>query len=234
MNKNEKLLEKREEYRKYIDEHVANVQMIERDYLFPILSAYFNYTTYTVDPSKQSELTYAIWNLHNNIIGSHDGSKYSDYEFEAYRKNFYPIDDEEKEENKEAFDEAWKHHYTVNNHHPEHWINELGNLEKMSVEAVLEMICDLSAMSLKFGGNPFDYFKNNFISIIPKNTSFSSDAIEIKLNKELEEKIKESGKKPIHGNSFILIVNIFNILNKDEGFRNLFKDEDKKEENKNV
>ena len=50
----------------------------------------------------------------DDLVKNHDTSKFGKEEFDAYRKNFYPISPEEKESNKDAFDKAWEHHYTNN------------------------------------------------------------------------------------------------------------------------
>ena len=89
-------------------------------------------------------------------ISKHDESKYSDDEFEGYRKNFYPAPGEDKNVAKREFDLAWRHHYTVNDHHPEYWKGK-----DMSKIAIAELICDWEAMSRNFGGNPLEYFEKN-------------------------------------------------------------------------
>ncbi len=88
-----------------------------------------------------------------------DIDKYSDEEFEPYRKYFYPINDIEKEESKEEFEEAWKHHYTVNDHHPEFWIKD-GIPSEMSISAIAEMICDWQGMAFTKGGSALQYYNS--------------------------------------------------------------------------
>lgn len=109
-------------------------------------------------------------------IKSHDMSKFSDEEFEPYRRNFYPTDEEKSVEDNEVletvnknFAEAWKHHYMFNDHHPEHWKHfledgqasekELEIASPMPLSAILHMICDWTAMSYAKGhNNPVSWF----------------------------------------------------------------------------
>lgn len=131
-------IRKREEYKNYIDEHIELVKKAFR--VFESIS--------WKDPHIVETLRYVRDN-----IEEHDQSKYSDEEFEYYRKEFYPINDDEKEENKEDFEKAWKHHYQNNFHHPEYWVDAIGNQTSMCLSAIIEMICDWQAMSFKFGGD---------------------------------------------------------------------------------
>lgn len=125
-------LDKDREYANYIEEHLNNVQKA------------FNELCNKEIPEIQEYLN----ELHQKIK-NHDNSKYSDEEFDAYRKNFYPINDEEKEENKANFDKAWEHHYRNNDHHWQYWTDDDKNLKPFNEQnerevrlAYLEMICD--------------------------------------------------------------------------------------------
>lgn len=106
------------------------------------------------------------------VIPTHDDSKYSEYEFEQYRRHFDPtekekmIDKDNEEVAKlveEEYEKAWQHHYMNNDHHPEYWRfveRKDGNVvpidtpsevgEEMGLVPLLHMICDWSGMSLKF------------------------------------------------------------------------------------
>ncbi len=89
-------------------------------------------------------------------VNTHDTSKWSEDEFEAYRQNFYPSERERTDE--DMFEKAWQHHYKNNDHHPEHYVfnyaflnGEIKQLAKeMPDEAIAEMFCDWTAMSLNF------------------------------------------------------------------------------------
>ena len=130
------VIKKREEYKNYIDEHIELVKKAFR--IFESID--------WKDGHMKETLRYV-----RDAIEVHDESKYSDAEFEYYRKNFFPINDKEKEDNKEDFDIAWNHHYRFNFHHPEYWIDSNGNPSPMCLSAIIEMICDWQAMSFKYG-----------------------------------------------------------------------------------
>lgn len=106
-------------------------------------------------------------------VEAHDNSKYSDEEFEPYRRHFdktvqEDLYDKEHPENEEfveqEYQKAWAHHYLINPHHPEFWNHTdikdgaLIPLEEprkngprdMDLRSILHMICDWMGMSLKF------------------------------------------------------------------------------------
>ena len=93
----------------------------------------------------------------------HDQSKFSKEEWEPYRKNFYPINDKEKEDNKADFEAAWKHHYTVNHHHWDYWYKVKKDVNAMPLEDIIEECCDWIAMSMVFPGTAYDFFKKRVI-----------------------------------------------------------------------
>lgn len=156
-----------EEYKKYIIEHKINVlnSFIEyfenKDWLDKL-----------PDEIDKEEWVDAINNLRPEIE-AHDDSKYSDEEFEPYRRHFDKTIQEElydKENPDEAeiveqeFDRAWQHHIYLNPHHPEFWLytdiqnGALVPLETprengprdMDLANIIHMICDWMGMSLKF------------------------------------------------------------------------------------
>ena len=131
--------EKDQEYYDYIKEHISNVQKA-----FAVLGK-----------SLCSKAHVPI-SVVSDLVAEHDQSKYSDEEFPGYRQWFYPKKNETK--SREIFDEAWKHHYTVNKHHPEHWVKKDGTARPMPDMYVVEMILDWSAMCFKFGGDPESWY----------------------------------------------------------------------------
>lgn len=88
-------------------------------------------------------------------IEVHDRSKFTEFEFDGYRRYFYPAD-EDKVSKKQIdidFDNAWKHHYLNNQHHPEYWVSNIDGvpfINRMSNYAFAEMLCDWIAMSINF------------------------------------------------------------------------------------
>lgn len=109
------------------------------------------------------------------IIEKHDESKYSEEEFEPYRKHFDPVDDEESL-NTEEYETAWIHHYTCNPHHWEYWCY----LDSDTGEFVLkddideddykfyeiERLCDWCAMSRQFGNRVSEWYEQNKHKIV--------------------------------------------------------------------
>lgn len=96
-------------------------------------------------------------------ISKHDLSKYGSEEFEPYRNTFFPKENEEK--NAEAFSKAWKHHYSINDHHWQYWI-ENGKPKEMDRLAIAEMLLDWEAMSMHFKNSPIEWYRANKNDII--------------------------------------------------------------------
>ena len=114
-----------EEYKKYIMDHKARVEQFA-DWLLEHCPEVLD----EVDPD-------IFWDL----IKAHDDSKYSEEEFEAYAQHFYGDKNNDLE-----FDEAWKHHWLNNEHHPEFWLGE-----DMPLIYILEMLCDWGSFSIDKG-----------------------------------------------------------------------------------
>lgn len=101
--------------------------------------------------------------LYDRVV-MHDLSKYSKEEFDAYRKNFFPVDDEEKALNKEDFDKAWEHHWKNNRHHWQARSFDVCENDKLSKEQVLdclENILDWMAMGYAFNDRPYQFYEKN-------------------------------------------------------------------------
>lgn len=127
---------KEKEYIKYIEEHIANVKIAHQKY-----------------GNKLCKILNIAPIILSYKINEHDKSKYSEEEFNGYRQWFYPCSFEHR--NEELFNKAWEHHYMYNQHHPEYW-----NIDMPPI-AIAEMILDWEAMSMKFGGNTYDYYIKN-------------------------------------------------------------------------
>lgn len=146
---------KNQEYLEYISEHIENVKSAYRSiFSNPALRLQIDgYTT---------EQLISIYDSLEEDIMKHDESKFSNEEFYAYRVKFFPTeyesdkiktDEEFVKTVDENFQEAWKHHYENNNHHPKFWKGE-----EMSLIAILHMICDWEAMSKKFGNTVIQWY----------------------------------------------------------------------------
>ena len=90
-------------------------------------------------------------------IEIHDLSKYSNEEFDAYRRHFYPINHNEYDNSESDFNKAWEHHYLINDHHWQHRQND-NEFTDETVLACLENICDWLAMGYKYNDRPIDYY----------------------------------------------------------------------------
>lgn len=146
---NIKIKKQEKKYMKYIKEHQENIKKaFEEIKENPII-----YQRYS------GEILDALWER----VLVHDKSKYSKEEFVPYRKNFYPINAEEKEENKPDFDKAWEHHWKNNSHHWQYRKNKTSfdKNNKEEVLDVLENILDWIAMGYKFNDRPYQYYENN-------------------------------------------------------------------------
>ena len=146
---NIKIKKQEKNYKKYIKEHQENVKKaFEEIKENPII-----YQRYS------GEILNALWER----VLIHDKSKYSEEEFIPYRKNFYPINAEEKEENKLDFDKAWEHHWKNNSHHWQYRKNKTSFNKDNQEEVldVLENILDWIAMGYKFNDRPYQYYENN-------------------------------------------------------------------------
>ena len=141
-------------YKEYIDEHRNNVQKA-----WDMVKNNNNCLKVICKFITSSSINRTIEFI-DELIEKHDLSKYKEEEFEPYRKNFFPVSEEEKESNKEAFEEAWKHHYHKNLHHWDWW-HETGNKENMPFTYIVEMVCDWIAMGFKFNNTAIEWYENN-------------------------------------------------------------------------
>lgn len=110
----------------------------------------------------------------------HDDSKWDKEEFDAYRKYFYPIDEEEKESAKEEFEAAWEHHWKNNDHHWQHRVNWKDEDFNINTElACLENIMDWLAMGYEFNDRPYQYYEKHKdeITLSPKQKAFIEKCI---------------------------------------------------------
>lgn len=158
-------LQKEQEYLDYINDHISNVNKAFELYMIPILNMN-NISSLISD----EDIKNAIIKL-QPLIPTHDASKFSDSEFDGYRCKYYPTKAEEAKmkEDKEfeeivsdRYDKCWEHHYTVNAHHPKHWADpETGIAKDMDLDAIIELLCDWEAMSLKFGTSTLKWYEND-------------------------------------------------------------------------
>lgn len=152
ISKEQKEMERR--YKAYVDNHIGNVKKAWEDMM--------NNTKVMDYINSIAEDKYIMGTV-DTLIKAHDMSKYSIDEWEPYRKHFYPIDDQEKEDSNMDFEAAWEHHYMNNLHHWEYWART--GKDNMPLSFVIEECCDWIAMSMKFGGTAYNWYKsqNNIV-----------------------------------------------------------------------
>ena len=126
-------IEKEREYKDYVVDHIEKVESNFNRLIVPLKGHY------------NKEVDQAI-DLCGQLVPLHDLSKFSKYEFDAYRAYHYPVSDEEKKAAEEDYQWAWEHHRSVNPHHPYFW-TKLGYKEDMPLPYIFEMLCDWSAVS---------------------------------------------------------------------------------------
>ena len=151
---NIKIKKQTKNYKKYIKEHQENVKKaFEEIKENPIIFQRYS-----------GEILNALWER----VLVHDESKYSEEEFIPYRKNFFPINTEEKENNRLDFDKAWEHHWKNNSHHWQHRKNKTSFNKDNQEEVldVLENLLDWIAMGYKFNNRPYQYYENNKNNIV--------------------------------------------------------------------
>ena len=174
---------KRKEYHRYIDNHKKNIlrafyELIQcKDLQWLIL-----------DPQILEPLWYRAL--------EHDDSKYSEEEFEYYRRHYYPINAQEWDENEPDFKAAWEHHKKVNDHHWEHRQNWKDEDFDINTElACLENIMDWLAVGYKFKDRPYQYYEahKNSIKLPKKQKDFIEKIIYEGIDKEYILKEKKRG-----------------------------------------
>ena len=172
---NEGLEDYQEEYKKYIIDHKARVKQFA-DWLKENVPEVF-------DELPDIEVFY-------DIIEEHDDSKFGEEEFEPYAQKFYGPQDINGKPLKfvPGYEEAWKHHWTHNEHHPEFWLGE-----DMPYIYILEMLCDWGSFSIDKGDLTelskyyYENAKDDEEKNLSDNTKEIIEEILSKINSVLEE-----------------------------------------------
>ena len=153
-----------EEYKNYIINHKKRVKQFA-DWLKENLPELFN------EPGLDD---------FDELIAEHDESKFSEEEFEAYAEHFYGSKDNDFE-----FEQAWKHHWQNNEHHPEYWLGS-----DMPHIYILEMICDWGSFGIAKGDitELIAYYYSKARDDEEKNLSENTK----KIIEEILDKIKEA------------------------------------------
>lgn len=155
-------------YTNYIYEHIANVAKV------------WGVVRNKLD--LQEQLLGAV----DSNIAKHDMSKLSADEFLAFRKTFFKAKGDRTDDL--AYLVALNHHYKRNPHHWEYWITEDGTVLEMAAVSAIEMVCDWTAMSLKFSDTPSAFYAAKAKDIrLGKNTRAYIEAILPTFDSSLEE-----------------------------------------------
>lgn len=150
--------EAHEEYKKYLEGHIKNVQAA----MNWIVAHYKDKDPNFIPYHKQALIQCAY---------DHDKSKYEDEEFFPYLHHFYPTC-EEDEMKTEEFEQACKHHIKSNPHHWDFWIDDEGNYVRKIEENddmykchTYERVCDWLAMAAQHDEYKSDWYEINKDSI---------------------------------------------------------------------
>lgn len=161
----EKIWEKENEYMNYIIQHIQNVRKAA-DEVIEKLSL----------PQDLAE------QLRGRVI-DHDQSKYSDEEFDAYRRYYHSISDKEKNEAEEDYKQAEQHHYDFNSHHWNHYYNkETREAAPIPDIDITEMLADWTGMGYKFNSDAYTWYYNEL----------KKDPKAIVLHPETKEKVEKA------------------------------------------
>ena len=152
-----KILKKRKEkqYLKYIENHKNNVVDAFYDLVMCPDMDWFDWEPIHVD-------------LYERVL-KHDDSKYLVEEFDAYRKQYYPVNEEEKILNADMFEKAWEHHWKSNRHHWQARQNDINRQDELTKEELLdclENIIDWMAMGYVYNDRPYQFYEKNKDKII--------------------------------------------------------------------
>lgn len=140
---------KEHKYLNYIDEHRYNIDLaFEEMVMCPELNKWFNW-----DEALCLKLKERVVN--------HDISKYSDEEFDAYRRYYHPINIAEKYMAEKDFDKAWEHHWKNNRHHWQARQNDENIINEEITLDCLENVLDWMAMGYKFHDRPYQFYEKH-------------------------------------------------------------------------
>lgn len=140
-------------YMDYLDAHKQGVLDAYHEVLEPVL------IREGIDSSKLDEI--------EDVCSSHDESKYSEFEWDAYRDHFY--DNAEYPRESDAFLRAWNHHQKTSPHHWQYWVliqddpasgTSVTRPLEMPLEYVIEMLCDWSSAGKHYGNTAYEWYQN--------------------------------------------------------------------------
>ena len=126
-------------------------------------------TVFNDAPFSPQEFKDAIL-LAKSAVRMHDMSKWGEAEFEPYRAHWNPTDEEklrgEDYQNQVDLDyqNAWRHHYENNDHHPKFWYDFENNTPRdMSLDAIIHMLCDWESFDIDSPSRTVKWYINHSI-----------------------------------------------------------------------
>jgi len=141
--------EQDKQYLSYIDEHINNVKLVWKE-----LQQFLKNEFWLDDHSY-----FCI----QKLIEEHDKSKYNEDEFYGYRQYFYP--EENKTKSRCCFSQSWNIHQKTNKHHWQYWVMIEDSGKQIILEMpfffIVELLCDWTAMSVKFNNKPSEWYQKN-------------------------------------------------------------------------
>lgn len=96
-----------------------------------------------------------------DLVLGHDLSKLGPEEFIQYQRNFYPVEGEKTEADREAFRVAWAHHEAANPHHWQNWTRDVPWRPWEQEVHCVTMVIDWMAMGLEFGDTAESYYEGS-------------------------------------------------------------------------
>ena len=130
---------------------------------------------------------------------THDLSKYSKIEYNAYRQHFFPIDKHEFEISQKKYKLAWEHHWKNNPHHWQFRQNKTSFdiYDRKQVLDVLENVLDWMAMGYQFNDRPYQYYEKNknHIKLCEQEQKFLEHIIYDGIDRKYIQEEIENGKR---------------------------------------
>jgi hypothetical protein len=131
----------------------------------------------------------------------HDMSKLSGGEFTQYANYFFK--ENPTEQDKQAFERAWRHHYFNNKHHWQYWTSRDEEDVPIDIPSkyIRQMVVDWTAMGIKFGDTAQEYYLDNYNEIeLTEKTRYKLEWY-LELNETLYKSLKEFYKS-VHRDVF--------------------------------
>ena len=159
-------IQQEKNYINYLETHISNVKKAYITLFLPLVSKELVFDDAPFSPTEFKNAILAA----KSAVRMHDMSKWGDAEFEPYRAHWDPTD-EEKNRGQEyqtevdiAYQNAWVHHFTNNDHHPKFWYDFENNVARdMSLDAIIHMICDWESFNLDSPSTLLKWYLNHSI-----------------------------------------------------------------------